>query len=270
MYDEESSPFQAMMFNEQQVEFGYSPPVHDGPDDYFDVGINLDSVAYTYAFVFLVAVVPFVLHVVVGCFGLVQEYFKCFKVDLFRDVTTRARRREFIGFQLTRLAVLYDLVLLDTILDFGLLPMTVQIPASLKQQVFVSPGYFTLAYYIFTLVPLFSLKIRRLHDIGRSGWWVLLEFFPVVSIVPVIMMWIVDSQTGTNAYGANPKGKVHPEGLSTYLRNADADILEEGLVTFRTVDGDNKREHLLPQANDSIVQAMGYAKVSDSLELSKV
>jgi uncharacterized membrane protein YhaH (DUF805 family) len=59
-----------------------------------------------------------------------------------------------------------------------------------------------LATLVFFL-PGLALAVRRLHDVGRSGWWVLI-LFTVIGI-PVFLYWTVkDSDKGKNAYGEGP------------------------------------------------------------------
>ncbi|MDR3108967.1 MAG: DUF805 domain-containing protein [Planctomycetaceae bacterium] len=59
---------------------------------------------------------------------------------------------------------------------------------------------------LFTVgLPHIALTVRRLHDIGYSGWWYLLSLIPYVGIIPLIVFFCFDSQPGTNKYGANPK-----------------------------------------------------------------
>ena len=59
-----------------------------------------------------------------------------------------------------------------------------------------------LASLVFFL-PSLALAVRRLHDVGRSGWWVLI-LFTVIGI-PVFLYWMVkDSDKGKNAYGEGP------------------------------------------------------------------
>jgi len=55
-----------------------------------------------------------------------------------------------------------------------------------------------LIYTLGILIPSIAVAIRRMHDIGRSGWWIL---FPVVNLVFLCF----DSQPGDNEYGPNPK-----------------------------------------------------------------
>jgi serine/threonine protein kinase len=56
--------------------------------------------------------------------------------------------------------------------------------------------------FFFHILPLPALIFRRLHDIGKSGWWIL-SFF--VFWLPIILMLFFNSQPGTNKWGQNPK-----------------------------------------------------------------
>ena len=55
------------------------------------------------------------------------------------------------------------------------------------------------------LIPSIAVGVRRLHDTGRSGWWLLIGFVPVIGMIVLIVFFVLDSQPGTNAYGPNPK-----------------------------------------------------------------
>lgn len=59
--------------------------------------------------------------------------------------------------------------------------------------------------YLALFLPGIAVGVRRLHDIGKSGWWLLLALIPIVNLV-LIYFYILDSQAGTNEYGPNPKG----------------------------------------------------------------
>jgi uncharacterized membrane protein YhaH (DUF805 family) len=60
----------------------------------------------------------------------------------------------------------------------------------------------TLAMFI----PNLAVSIRRLHDIGKSGWYYLISFIPLVGTIIMIVWFCQDSVPGTNMYGMNPKG----------------------------------------------------------------
>jgi len=55
------------------------------------------------------------------------------------------------------------------------------------------------------ILPGIAVGIRRLHDIGKSGWWLLISFVPVVGTILLIVWCCKDSDPGENQYGANPK-----------------------------------------------------------------
>lgn len=65
-------------------------------------------------------------------------------------------------------------------------------------------GLLVQIYFFASLLPLFAVQVRRLHDTNKSGWWVLLSLVPVLNIVYVV--WLAtDSDKGDNRFGENPK-----------------------------------------------------------------
>ena len=66
----------------------------------------------------------------------------------------------------------------------------------------------TIVIYGFSLaifVPGIAVSIRRMHDIGKSGWWLCVNFVPVIGSLWFIMLAAKDSQEGDNQWGAYPK-----------------------------------------------------------------
>jgi uncharacterized membrane protein YhaH (DUF805 family) len=61
-------------------------------------------------------------------------------------------------------------------------------------------------YVLAVLVPCLAVAIRRLHDTGRSGWWLLIILVPFVGPIILLVFYVLDSQPGANQYGPNPKG----------------------------------------------------------------
>ncbi|KQT14065.1 DUF805 domain-containing protein [Ramlibacter sp. Leaf400] len=53
------------------------------------------------------------------------------------------------------------------------------------------------------LLPSVAVGIRRMHDIGKSGWWLLLGLVPVVGLV-LLYFAAQPGQPGSNEYGAQP------------------------------------------------------------------
>jgi uncharacterized membrane protein YhaH (DUF805 family) len=56
------------------------------------------------------------------------------------------------------------------------------------------------------IVPGIAISVRRLHDIGKSGWWYLIILAPLVGGIVMLIFTCIESEAGENMYGANPKG----------------------------------------------------------------
>ncbi len=67
-------------------------------------------------------------------------------------------------------------------------------------------AYLGAIYNLAVLLPGFGVFVRRMHDIGRSGWWWLIAFIPIIGAIVLIIFCCLDSQPGENQYGPNPKG----------------------------------------------------------------
>ena len=57
-------------------------------------------------------------------------------------------------------------------------------------------------------VPSIALGARRLHDIGKSGWWQLLWLIPVIGWIVIIVFWAQETTSSDNQYGAPATPKV--------------------------------------------------------------
>jgi uncharacterized membrane protein YhaH (DUF805 family) len=66
-------------------------------------------------------------------------------------------------------------------------------------------GMVGLIYALAVFLPTIGVGIRRLHDTGRSGWWLLIGLIPVVGFIVLLVFFVQDSQPGDNQYGSNPK-----------------------------------------------------------------
>lgn len=55
------------------------------------------------------------------------------------------------------------------------------------------------------LLPSLAVTVRRLHDTGRSGWWIFIALIPLVGVIVLLVFELQDSQPESNAYGPSPK-----------------------------------------------------------------
>ena len=90
----------------------------------------------------------------------------------------RARRREFWMFTLVHLIIIF-------------------------LSLFLGPVAFIL-YMLLTIMPAVGVGIRRLHDTGRSGWWILAANVPILFVIYYYYM-VLEGDQGANIYGDSPK-----------------------------------------------------------------
>jgi uncharacterized membrane protein YhaH (DUF805 family) len=103
----------------------------------------------------------------------------------------RARRKEFWMFVLFN--VIFSLVaaLLDRLLGTRVGE--------------TGSGWISILYSLAVLIPSLAVAIRRLHDVGKSGWWLLISLVPLIGAIWLLVLYIRDGQPGENQYGPNPK-----------------------------------------------------------------
>ena len=103
----------------------------------------------------------------------------------------RAQRAEYWWFYLISTLIIIGLSLID------------QATGTLDEETGV--GLLNSLYSLAILIPSIAVGVRRLHDTGRSGWWLLIGLIPVIGSIVLIVFFVLDSEPGENAYGANPK-----------------------------------------------------------------
>lgn len=55
-----------------------------------------------------------------------------------------------------------------------------------------------------TIIPGLAVQARRLHDIDRSGWWILLIFVPIIGWILLLIWYCTKGTAGSNRFGADP------------------------------------------------------------------
>lgn len=99
----------------------------------------------------------------------------------FKD---RARRKEFWMFYLIDLLIFVGLSVIEFAADL--------------------PAILSVLYSLATFLPLLAVTVRRLHDIGKTGWWVFIGFIPIIGPIVLLVFNCLDS-VADNQYGPNPK-----------------------------------------------------------------
>jgi len=65
-------------------------------------------------------------------------------------------------------------------------------------------GMLTMVTYLGFFLPMLSVTVRRLHDLGKSGWMFLVVLIPIVGGILLLVWFVSDGQPHDNAYGAVP------------------------------------------------------------------
>jgi uncharacterized membrane protein YhaH (DUF805 family) len=99
----------------------------------------------------------------------------------------RARRKEYWMFALFNLIIII-------ILSAGMAA--------------ISPELGSLAYLIYSLaviLPSIAVGVRRLHDLNKSGWMILVSLIPFIGGIWILILMCTNGTSGPNDYGEDPK-----------------------------------------------------------------
>ena len=88
---------------------------------------------------------------------------------------------------------------------FFLINMVVTFAIAMVEAALGSPGVLGGLYALAVLLPALGVSVRRLHDTGRTGWWLLIMLIPLIGPIVILVFMVLDSEEGDNQYGSNPK-----------------------------------------------------------------
>jgi uncharacterized membrane protein YhaH (DUF805 family) len=114
----------------------------------------------------------------------------------------RASRSEFWYFWLFTFVVMIVATIIDGILGTGfkMTDPTTGVEAN------VGYGYVYLIAMLGLILPSLAAAVRRLHDTGRSGWWLFIALIPLVGAILLLVWYCTKGTTGDNEYGPDPLG----------------------------------------------------------------
>jgi len=107
----------------------------------------------------------------------------------------RARRSEFWYFALFNLIFAILAMVLDRVLGTTFKMGGVE----------MYYGYIYLLYVLVMFIPGLAVSVRRLHDVGKSGWMYLIVLIPIIGAIWLLVLFFTDSNTESNKWGENPK-----------------------------------------------------------------
>lgn len=105
----------------------------------------------------------------------------------WNDFDGRSSRPEFWFFVLFCFLVNLVIVALSTVLGQGIGDMLSTI------------------FFIVALLPNIAIGIRRMHDIDKSGWWILLPLIPLIGLIAFVYFAAQPGTKGTNRFGKEPR-----------------------------------------------------------------
>lgn len=114
----------------------------------------------------------------------------------YADFEGRAKRSDFWYF-----------IGLYLVINMVLLPVMNYFPEEEKlQTIYILITIFYIVFQVGFIIPIISLSVRRLHDIGKSGWFILIALIPIIGNIALIVLYLKKSQNSSNHYGPVPIG----------------------------------------------------------------
>ena len=68
----------------------------------------------------------------------------------------------------------------------------------------VGYGPLYILYNLAVLIPSLAVGVRRLHDTGKSGWYILIGLIPCVGGLILLVFFVTQGDMGDNEYGPDP------------------------------------------------------------------
>jgi uncharacterized membrane protein YhaH (DUF805 family) len=107
------------------------------------------------------------------------------------DFSGRARRKEYWMFMLFNVIFVVAAVVVDNLMGLSFTEG--------------AAGVVYLFYVVATFLPSLAVSVRRLHDIGKSGWMILISLIPLIGSIWLLVLMVTEGEPTANQYGPNPK-----------------------------------------------------------------
>lgn len=137
--------------------------------------------------------------------SLFTYWLECFTKH-YADFSGRARRSEYWGTVLFNGLIQAGLsIILSIVATILFSSIEINGEVTFSSLFFLLPDIPIYIYGLVWLLPGLAVAVRRLHDIGKSGWNLLWILLPIVGAIMLIYWYCQDSQPEENKWGANPK-----------------------------------------------------------------
>jgi len=124
-----------------------------------------------------------------------KKYYLDILTNKFADFNGRARRKEYWMWTLYCTIILLVSMVFDNLfgLTFELLGED------------LGYGWLYLIFGIIQFIPGLAVVVRRLHDVGKSGWYYLIVLIPLIGFIWILVLLCTDGVEEENKWGTNPK-----------------------------------------------------------------
>ena len=124
-----------------------------------------------------------------------KKYYLDILTNKYIDFNGRARRKEYWMWTLYVTLIFILATILDNMLglNFELLGED------------LGYGWLYLITGIINFIPGLSIVVRRLHDVGKSGWFYLIILIPIIGFIGILILLCSDGDKEENKWGTNPK-----------------------------------------------------------------
>lgn len=115
-----------------------------------------------------------------------NHYFLDTVMNRYADFNGRATRSDYWYFVLFYVLLSIIFAVIDTFVLNPLLGMNVQEAAQ--------GGILQMVFALALIIPAIAIGVRRLHDIGKSGWWMLISLVPIIGVLVLIFFFVQESK----------------------------------------------------------------------------
>jgi uncharacterized membrane protein YhaH (DUF805 family) len=124
-----------------------------------------------------------------------EKYYFNVLTNKYADFSGRARRKEYWMWTLYVTLIFILAMIMDNVLglNFELLGQD------------LGYGWLYMLAGIINFIPGLSIVVRRLHDVGKSGWFYLIILIPIIGFIWMLILLCSDGVKEENKWGTNPK-----------------------------------------------------------------
>ena len=124
-----------------------------------------------------------------------KKYYFNVLTNKYADFSGRARRKEYWMWTLYVTLIFILAMIMDNVLglNFELLGQD------------LGYGWLYMLAGIINFIPGLSIVVRRLHDVGKSGWFYLIILIPIIGFIWILILLCSDGVNEENKWGTNPK-----------------------------------------------------------------